>query len=52
VRLVLAAKRAEFLKFQALGCRLLVLCIAVIPSLALVALQLNNFSRHPASILP
>jgi hypothetical protein len=50
MRLVLTAKWAELLEFQTLGRRLLILRITVIPSLALVALQLNNLSRHPASI--
>jgi hypothetical protein len=48
VRLMLAAERTEFLEFKAFCCRLLVLCITVIPTFALVALQLNDFACHTA----
>jgi hypothetical protein len=46
--LMLAAEWAELLEFETLGCRLLILRVAVIPAFALVALQLDNFARHTA----
>jgi hypothetical protein len=45
VRLMLAAKRAEFAELQPLGFGLLVLGLAVVLSLALSALQCNNFAH-------
>jgi hypothetical protein len=38
MRLVFAAERAKLLKLETFRGRLLVLCIAVVPALALVAL--------------
>jgi hypothetical protein len=46
VRLVLAATGAELLEFEALRCRLLVLGVRIIPFLALLALERDNFPRH------
>src|SRR5271165_2444546 len=46
VRLVLSAVRAELLQFNSLGGRLLVLGVAIVPVLALLALELNNLARH------
>jgi hypothetical protein len=46
---VLPAERAELLKLQAFRGGLLVLCIAVIPVLAFLALELNDLARHTAS---
>ncbi len=45
---MLAAERAELLKLETLGSRLLVLRVAVVPALAFITLQLNNFARHTA----
>jgi hypothetical protein len=44
--LMLAAKRAELLKLKTLCRGLLVLRVAIVPALALVTLQLDNFARH------
>jgi hypothetical protein len=46
MRLMLTAERAELLEFETLGSRLFILRVAVVPALAFVALQLNNFARH------
>jgi hypothetical protein len=46
VRLMLAAKRAEFVELQPFGHSFLVLGLAVVLSLALSALQCNDFA-HP-----
>jgi hypothetical protein len=46
VWLVLTAERAELLKLKALGSRLFVLRVAVVPAFTFVALQLNNLARH------
>jgi hypothetical protein len=46
VRLVLAAERAELLELETLRSRLFILGVAVVPALAFVALQLDNFARH------
>jgi hypothetical protein len=46
VRLVLPAIWAKLFHFQTLGRGLLVFRFAVVPVLALAALELNNFSRH------
>lgn len=45
---MLAAERTELLKLETLSGRLLVLGVAVVPALAFIALQLNNFARHAA----
>jgi hypothetical protein len=45
---MLAAKRTKLLELKTLCCGLFVFRVAVIPTFALVALQLNNFARHPA----
>jgi hypothetical protein len=41
-----AAKRAELLQLNALGCGLFILRIAVVPILALGALECNDLSWH------
>jgi hypothetical protein len=46
VRLVLPARRAELLKFEALSRGPLILHIRVVPVFALVALKRNDFARH------
>jgi hypothetical protein len=48
MRLVLAAERTELLKLETLSGRLFVFCVAVVPALTFIALQLNNFARHTA----
>jgi hypothetical protein len=44
--LMLAAERAKLLQLKTLGGSLLVLGIAIVPALAFVALQLDDFARH------
>jgi hypothetical protein len=46
MRLMLAALRTELFHFETLGCRLLVLGVAVVPIFALSALKGNDFARH------
>jgi hypothetical protein len=46
MRLVLAAVRTEFLHFQTLGGRLFILRACVVPVLAFLALECDDFSRH------
>jgi len=46
VRLVLPAARAELLELETLCGRLLVLGVGVVPLLALLALEGNDFARH------
>jgi hypothetical protein len=46
MRLVLAAVRTEFLHFQTLGGRLFVLRACVVPVLAFLALERDDFSWH------
>jgi hypothetical protein len=46
VRLVLAAIGAEFLHFETLGGRLLVLGARVVPVFAFLTLECDDFSRH------
>jgi hypothetical protein len=46
MRVVLAAMRAELLHFKTLGCRLLVLGARVVPVLAFLTLERDDFSRH------
>jgi hypothetical protein len=50
MRLMLAAERTELLELETLGSRLFVLCVAVVPALAFIALQLNNLARHTKSL--
>jgi hypothetical protein len=50
VRLMLAAKRAEFVELQPFGHSFLVLGLAIVLSLALSALQSNDFA-HSCSLL-
>ena len=40
------AIRAEFLHFETLGCRLFVLRARVVPVLAFLTLECDDFSRH------
>ena len=49
VQLMLAAATAKLLELETIGCRLLVLHIAVIAILTLGALQRNIISRHKSS---
>jgi len=49
VRLVLTAPRAELLELETLGGRLLVLGIGVVPLLAFLALERDDFARHVLS---
>jgi hypothetical protein len=49
--LVLAAIGAKFFHFQPLRGRAFILCLAVISVFALVALELNNFTRHFLNLL-
>jgi hypothetical protein len=46
MRVVLAAIRAELLHFKTLGCRLFVFGARVVPVLAFLTLERDNFSRH------
>jgi hypothetical protein len=46
MRVVLAAIRAELLHFKTLGRRLFVLRARVVPVLAFLTLERNDFSRH------
>jgi hypothetical protein len=46
MRVVLAAMRAELLHFKTLGCRLLVLGARVVPVLAFLTLERDDFSWH------
>ena len=46
VRLMLAAAGAELLEFQPLRRCLLVLCVRIVPFLALGALERDDFSGH------
>jgi len=46
MRLVLAAAGAELLELKTLSRRLLVLRIRIVPLLALLALERNDFARH------
>jgi hypothetical protein len=50
VRLMLAAKRAEFVELQPFGGGLLIFGLAIVLPLALSALQSNNFA-HCYSLL-
>jgi hypothetical protein len=50
MHLVLAAMRAELLQFNALGHRLLILGARVVSSLALSALESDNFARHRSAL--
>jgi hypothetical protein len=49
MRLVFPAARAELLELETLGGCLLVLGVAVVPLLALLALERNDFARHVLS---
>jgi hypothetical protein len=51
VRLVLPAVIAELFHFETLGGRLLVFGVRVVPVLAFLTLECNDFSCHNASIL-
>jgi hypothetical protein len=51
MHLMLAAVRAELFELQPLGRRFLVLHVAVVPILALRALERNNFARHAYLLL-
>jgi hypothetical protein len=46
VRMVLAAMRAELFHLEALSGRLLVLCARIVPVLAFLTLERDDFSRH------
>jgi hypothetical protein len=46
VRVVLAAMRAELFHFETLGGRLLVFSARVVPVLAFLTLERDDFSRH------
>jgi hypothetical protein len=52
MRLVLAAVRAELLQLDTLGRRSLIFRFAVVPILALAALELNDFTWHLALFPP
>ena len=51
MRLMFAALRAKFPEFETIRGRLLVLHIAVVPILALCALERDDFSRHIVVLL-
>jgi hypothetical protein len=46
VRLVLSAARAELAELETRGGRLFVLCFAIVPLFAFLALERDNFSGH------
>jgi hypothetical protein len=51
MRVVLSAVRAKLLHFETLGGRLLVFGAGVVPVLALLTLERDDFSRHLFSYL-
>jgi hypothetical protein len=51
VRVVFAAMRAKLLHFKTLGCRLFVLGARVVPVLAFLTLERDDFSWHFSLLL-
>jgi hypothetical protein len=51
MRVMLAAMRAEFFHFETLGSRLLVFGARIVPVLAFLTLERDDFSRHLFTLL-